>query len=328
MSVRVSWRTRHCRCEIEQVVAFGIVDLQRPRQRVQDAVGRADHNPAFEPNVVVGGHSGEHGDFFTAQSRHLSLSAEYLKTCLLPGVTRARRQVKNSRISRRCRHRRRRVGPDDSPRPRSGADVHRHRRDLRPVHQRRTGRQGVAGSSRPGGAGHQVGSDLPRRRWRLESRQQPGLHPDCCRRVAAPVGHRLHRPVLPTPGRPEHADRGHRRGRRRAHRRGKGTPHRVIGSLCRDHPARHRHPLDHRTAVGVLGLAIRRPRPSRPCANRASGSCVLSVGPRLPDGHRPLPRTVRRHRLPQEQAALHRGELHPGTCAPPTRSPPWPIRSG
>ena len=70
-------------------------------------------------------------------------------------------------------------------------------------------------------------------------------HPHRRRGLAAAAGHRPHRPVLPTPGRPDHADRGHRRGAGRlTGGRGQDPPHRPVRGLGRHHPPRPRRPPD------------------------------------------------------------------------------------
>ena len=88
-----------------------------------------------------------------------------------------------------------------------GVTLHRHRRGLRPVHQRGTRRPRPQGPPRPGRAGHQVRVHV-QHRPQPGRRQQPGEHPHRGRRLAAAARHRLHRPLLPAPGRPEHPDRG------------------------------------------------------------------------------------------------------------------------
>ena len=145
------------------------------------------------------------------------------------------------RVHRRG-HRRRRVDPHDPPRARPRRHAHRHRRDLRPVHQRGARRPGHQGPPRRRRARDEVRPRLARRRRRREPRQQPGEHPHRGRGLAAAARHRPHRPVLPAPRRPEHADRGHRRRARRARRRGQDPPHRSLRGRARHDPPRPRRP--------------------------------------------------------------------------------------
>ncbi len=58
-----------------------------------------------------------------------------------------------------------------------GRELHRHRRGLRPVHQRGTRRQGDQGPPRRRRARHQVRHDLALRSRARPARQQPGQHP-------------------------------------------------------------------------------------------------------------------------------------------------------
>ena len=52
--------------EVEQVGAFGLVELQRARQRLEYRLGHPGEVPALQPGVVVGAHAGEQGDLFAA----------------------------------------------------------------------------------------------------------------------------------------------------------------------------------------------------------------------------------------------------------------------
>ena len=98
------------------------------------------------------------------------------------------------------------------------------------------------------------------------ARQQPGQHPRRGRGLAAAAGHRSHRPLLPAPCRPEHADRGHHRRAGRARADGQDPPHRPVRGVDRHHPPRPRRPPDHRPAVGVLPVD---PRPGGTAAAAA-----------------------------------------------------------
>ena len=62
--------------EVEQMRAFRVVEPERIRQRVQDAVGRAAEIAALHPVVVVDAEPGQRRDLFTAQSRHPTLSED------------------------------------------------------------------------------------------------------------------------------------------------------------------------------------------------------------------------------------------------------------
>jgi hypothetical protein len=53
--------------EVEEVGALGVVELERPGQCLQDALGGAAHVSAFKARVVLDAHAGQHGDLFAAQ---------------------------------------------------------------------------------------------------------------------------------------------------------------------------------------------------------------------------------------------------------------------
>ena len=55
--------------QVVQVGVFGFVELQGAGDGVEHAVGDSGQVAAFQLGVVVGADSGEHGDFFAAQSR-------------------------------------------------------------------------------------------------------------------------------------------------------------------------------------------------------------------------------------------------------------------
>ena len=170
---------------------------------------------------------------------------------------------------------RRRVDPHHPASTRVGRHPHRHRRDLRPVRQRGARRPRPQGASRPRGRGDEVRLGLPRRRWPRSARQQSGEHPDRGRGLPEAAGDRPHRPLLPAPGRPEHAHRGHRRRPGRAGGRGQGPAHRPVRGRARDDPPRPRRAPDRRAADRVLPVDPRPRRPSccRCCASSASASC-------------------------------------------------------
>jgi hypothetical protein len=52
--------------EVEEVVAFDIVELQGSRDALEHAPGGVADVAALEPGVVVGADAGEHGDFLPA----------------------------------------------------------------------------------------------------------------------------------------------------------------------------------------------------------------------------------------------------------------------
>jgi hypothetical protein len=54
--------------EIEQVRALGVVELQRPGQCFEDAVGGAGELAALEAGVVRGADAGQDRDFLAAQA--------------------------------------------------------------------------------------------------------------------------------------------------------------------------------------------------------------------------------------------------------------------
>ena len=56
--------------EVVEVGALGLVELQRPRQRLQDARGGAGDLAALEPGVVLHAQAGQRRDLAAAQARH------------------------------------------------------------------------------------------------------------------------------------------------------------------------------------------------------------------------------------------------------------------
>jgi hypothetical protein len=54
--------------EVEQVQAFGVVELQGSREGIQDAVGHAVRVAALQAGVVRDADACEHGDLFAAQA--------------------------------------------------------------------------------------------------------------------------------------------------------------------------------------------------------------------------------------------------------------------
>src|SRR3954451_25449178 len=54
---------------------FGVVELQRPGQRLEHAVGDAAEVAAFQPDVVVDADTGEQRDLLPAQPAHPAVAA-------------------------------------------------------------------------------------------------------------------------------------------------------------------------------------------------------------------------------------------------------------
>ncbi len=90
--------------------------------------------------------------------------------------------------------------------------------------------------------------------WSWHPRQLTGEHPHRSRRLPPEARRRPHRPLLPAPGRPEGAHRGHRGSARRAGRRGQDPPHRALRGRPGHHPPGPRRPPDHRAADRVLAV--------------------------------------------------------------------------
>ena len=55
--------------EVEQVRALGVVELQRPRERLEHGLGDTARVAALEPGVVVDADAGEQRDLLAAQAR-------------------------------------------------------------------------------------------------------------------------------------------------------------------------------------------------------------------------------------------------------------------
>ena len=210
--------------------------------------------------------------------------------------------------------RRGRVDRHDPPRARPRRDVPRHRRRLRPAHQR--------GARRPGDRGRRDEVVLATKFGIVRDREDPprrGIdgRPEyvraAVRRVAAAPRRRPHRPLLPAPRRPGHADRGDRRRDGRARRRRarcatSGCPRRRPET----HPPRARRAPDRRAAERVLAVdARRRGRgPARRCGSSASASSPTApLGRGFLTGRDHGARRPRRGRLPPPLAALPGREL-------------------
>ena len=55
------------------MLSLDLVELQRPRDGVENTLRRTADLAAFQLGVVVGADPGEHGDFVAAQSGHAAL---------------------------------------------------------------------------------------------------------------------------------------------------------------------------------------------------------------------------------------------------------------
>jgi hypothetical protein len=75
--------------EVEQMLALGVVELQRPRDRIQHALGGAADVAALQLGVVVEADVGEHGDLFAPQAGHAAFTAEVGQAGLRRGEVRA-----------------------------------------------------------------------------------------------------------------------------------------------------------------------------------------------------------------------------------------------
>ena len=65
------WRTG----QVKEVLALGLVELQRRRERVENALRDAGQIPALHAGVVVDGDTGEHGDLLAPQPLDPAVSA-------------------------------------------------------------------------------------------------------------------------------------------------------------------------------------------------------------------------------------------------------------
>src|SRR5207302_7421898 len=60
--------------EVEEVRAFGVVETQRIRERVEDGLGGAAEVASLEPVVVLDAEPGEGRDLLAAQPRYAALT--------------------------------------------------------------------------------------------------------------------------------------------------------------------------------------------------------------------------------------------------------------
>ena len=79
------WRWPGLPGEGEEVVAFGVVELQGDGEGVEDAVGGAGEVAAFHADVVVDRDAGEHGDLLAAQAFDAAVAAVRGQSALLGG---------------------------------------------------------------------------------------------------------------------------------------------------------------------------------------------------------------------------------------------------
>ena len=158
----------------------------------------------------------------------------------------------------------------------------------------------------------------------------PDVRARSLRGLARAPRRRPHRPLLPAPRRPQHADRGDGRRDGRARRGGQGAPPRPLGGERRDDPPRARGAPDHRGAERVLAVDARR-RGGDPADARGAGDRprpLLAARPRLPLGPLHLARRARRGRLPPLRPALHRREPRAEPARSPSASRSWRPRRG
>ena len=122
---------------------------------------------------------------------------------------------------------------------------------------------------------------------------------------------RRDRPLLPAPGRPPGADRGHRRRDGRAGAAGQGPPPRAVGGQRRVDPPGRRGAPDRRAAERVVAVDPRPRRTERarrgPRA-RHRHRAVQPARPRLPHRRDHQPRRLRRRRLPARTTRASPGE--------------------
>ena len=162
---------------------------------------------------------------------------------------------------------------DDLPHPdrrRTRRHVLRHRRSLRPVHQRRARGRGARARARPGGDRHQVRLQVRRRREASRPGQPARAHQAGRRGLAQAPQDRRHRPLLPAPRRPRRADRGRGRSGEGPDPGRQGQALRPLGSGRADDPPRARRPAGHGPPERVLAVVAGAPK--RKCCRRSRSS--------------------------------------------------------
>jgi hypothetical protein len=65
-----------CAGKVEQMFPLGLIELQRPGERIEHALGHAGEVPALELGVVLDADTGQVGDLAAAQARHASATTE------------------------------------------------------------------------------------------------------------------------------------------------------------------------------------------------------------------------------------------------------------
>ena len=169
----------------------------------------------------------------------------------------------------------------------------RHRRGLRPVHQRGARRRGPVAVPRRGGDRHQVRVPVRRRRQAERPVQPTRAHQAGRRRVAAAAPGRRDRPLLPAPGQPRRPDRGRRRRGQGTDRGRQGQALRHVRGGRRDDPSGARGPARDGRAERVLAVvaASRGGGAGRPARSWASASCRTARSARASSPARSLQST-------------------------------------
>ena len=202
-----------------------------------------------------------------------------------------------------------------------GRDAVRHRRGLRPLHQRGAARPRARGPARSRHHRHQVRLgdrvDRPRR-----PRQPPVAHPGGGGRLAPPARHRPHRPAVPAPGGSRRADRGRRRHDGRAGRAGEGrassgSARPATQTIRRAHAVHPISALQSEYSLWERNLEARDPAAAARARHRPGA--VQPARPRLPDRHgasgrRSTPRATTDAAIPASRAP---------TSTPTSAPPPW-----
>ena len=195
-----------------------------------------------------------------------------------------------------------------------GIDVPRHRRLLRPAHERGARRPGDRRPPRRGRPRDEV-RHRPRARTDPTARGSTGRPSTCARparRSLRRLGVDTHRPLLPAPRRPRGPDRGDGRRdggarARRARCATSGSRRRPPETIRRAHAV---HPISG-AADGVLALEPR--SRGRAAADRARARDRLRrlqpARPRLPDRPLRVAGRPRGRRLPADARRASRGEL-------------------
>ena len=146
-----------------------------------------------------------------------------------------------------------------------------------------------------------------------------------CEALAAAPGRRPHRPLLPAPRRPGHADRGdRRRAWPSSSQRGQGPPPRPVARPAPE-TIRRAHAVHPITALQTeYSLWSRDVEDGDPADAARAGHRprrLLAARPRVPHGPLQLDRRARRGRLPPLPAALHGRE-------PRAQPPSWSTKLG